>query len=66
MYRSLTALAATGVLLAAAPAADAAVTRTFDFRTGTSTTEGHAHAWGLWHSRPPGEPHRPAQRRLPW
>jgi hypothetical protein len=46
MHRSLLTLAATGALLAAAPAADAAVTRTFDFRTGTSITEGHAHAWG--------------------
>jgi hypothetical protein len=46
MHRSLTTLVAIGLLLAAAPAADAAVTRTFDFRTGTSVTEGHAHAWG--------------------
>ena len=47
MYRTLTTVtAAACLLLAAAPAADAAATRSFDFRTSTGIHGGQAHAWG--------------------
>ena len=47
MYRSLVPLIAAGVLAAAAPAADAEVNRSFDFRTPVFVNEGRAHTWGL-------------------
>ncbi len=46
MPRSLAALITTCVLLALAPAAQAADRNNFNLRTGKSVTEGHAHGWG--------------------
>ncbi len=47
MQRFLAPLIALGLLLAAAPAAQAAANRSFDFRTPVWTNDGTAHTWGM-------------------
>ena len=67
MYRSLVPLIAAGLLAAAAPAAHAEVNRSFDFRTPVFVNDGTGPHLGpgQLQVRPPGGPHRPAQRRVP-
>jgi hypothetical protein len=47
MYRSLAPLLGLVLLAVAAPAANAAANRDFDFRVPTWTNEGTAHTWGM-------------------
>ncbi len=47
MHRWLAPLIGLGLLLAAAPAAQAVSNRSFDFRTPKWTNEGTAHTWGM-------------------